>query len=919
MKLPWRRRRKDLERELQEELDAHFAIDLKQRLDSGLRPEDAQFETRREFGNVTNVKETTREMWGWSSVEIMGQDIRYALRRLRNTPTFTITTVLTLALGIGATTSIFTLAYAVLLKSLAVAKPNELYRLGKESRCCFYGGYSQDNEFSLVSYELYKYFKSNQKGFSELAAFEAPSPDFGVRRAGRADAAESYGGEFVSGNYFNMFGLSAYAGRLLSDGDDRPGAANVAVMSYRLWQQRFGGDAAVIGSVFDIDQKAFTIVGIAPPGFFGDSLRNNPPDLFLPLNAEPVIEADGDLNKPQTAWLHMIGRIRPGEDATAVEAGMRVELSQWLRSHWGEMSAGDRAKFPQQTLFLRPGGAGISTMRNRYEHWLHILMMVSGFVLLIVCANIANLMLVRGLERRRETSLTMALGAQAKRIVRQTLSESVLLSVIGGAAGLCLAFVGTSLLLHYAFPSVAGRPSVPISASPSVPVLLLAFSVSVLTGLAFGLAPAWMATRVDPIEALRGANRSTERAGSLPRKTLVVFQAALSLTLLSASGLLSAALHNLEHQDFGFEQNHRTVAMASPRLGGYKPNQLTPLYQRLHESLSEIPGVSAVALCTYSPLSGNAWGGGVWIDGQPAPGSRDTNFALHDRATAGYFDVIGNPILRGRGISEQDTATSRHVAVINEAFARKYYKNEDPIGKHFGRDGIGTEREYEVVGVAKDARYLTFDLEKPIPPAFFLPEPQQDMDVKTGLPEVDSSHFLSDMVIVTKPGMSVSEAQIRRALASVDPNLPLIWVHSMKEQVEGQFMQQRLIAHLTSFFGVLSLVLASIGMYGVTANNVGRRTSEIGVRMAMGARRGQVIALMLRGPFVLILFGLIIGLPLTFAMGRVLGSQLYGTSPDNPVVTLAALGTLGLCGLIASVIPAIRASSVSPVEALRMD
>jgi predicted permease len=829
--------------------------------------------------------------------------------------------VLTLALGIGATTSIFTLVYAVLLKSLAVANPDELYRLGKEARCCYEGGYSQEKEFSIVSYDLYKYFRDHTKGFSELAAFQASEPQFGVRRSGRSEAAQSYRGEFVSGNYFIMFGIRAYAGRVFTAIDDRAGAPPVAIMSHRLWQQKYGSDLSAIGSVFDIDEKPFTVVGIAPPAFFGDTLRNNPPDFFLPLNTEPFVDAaNPDLNKVDTHWLDLIGRIQPGATPASIEAEMRVELKQWLRSHWGEMSPNNRTKFHEQTLFLRPGGAGITSMREEYEHWLQILMVVSGFVLLIVCANVANLMLVRGMERRRQISLSMALGARRSQVVRQALTESILLSLSGGTAGLLIAFAGTRLILYFAFPSVGGMAGIPISASPSMPVLLFAFGLSLITGVAFGIAPAWMATRVDPIEALRGASRSTARMGSLPRKTLVVFQAALSLVLLSASGLLTAALHRLESQDFGFDQDRRLVANISPMLSGYRLDQLTPLYRRIHDSLSSIPGVSAVALCMYSPLSGNAWGSGVWVDGHPPPGPKDDNSALLDRVTAGYFDVIGNPIIKGRGISEQDTATSRHVAVINEAFARKFFKHEDPIGKHFGRHGIGFERQYEVVAVVKDARYLTFRLDQPVGPFFFLPEAQHDFLPKAESTELSpGSHFMHDIVILTKPGASLSDAQVRRAMASVDPNLPFISIRTLREQVASQFTQQRLIARLTSFFGVLSLVLASIGLYGVTAYNAGSRTSEIGVRMALGANRSHVVALVLRGAFGLILFGLLIGLPLTFAAGRFLGNQLYGMNPYDPVVTLVAVVALGLSALTASLIPAFRASLISPLEALRAE
>jgi predicted permease len=598
---------------------------------------------------------------------------------------------------------------------------------------------------------------------------------------------------------------------------------------------------------------------------------------------------------------------------------MRVELKQWLRSHWSDMSANDRARFPDQTLFLRPGGAGITGMREQYEHWLQILMMVSAFVLLIVCANVASLMLVRGMARRRQTSLSMALGAQPSRLVRQALTESILLSLLGGAAGLAIAFAGTRLILHFAFPPLGGMAGIPISASPSVPVLLFAFVISFATGVAFGIAPAWMATRVDPIEALRGASRSTARTGSFPRKTLVVFQAALSLVLLSASGLLSVALHRLENQIFGFDQDRRIVANIDPRLAGYRPEQLTPLYRRIHDSLSRVPGVSAVALCMYSPLSGNNWGTGVLLDGHPVPGPKDDNFVSWNRVTAGYFNVIGNPIVKGRGISDQDTPAARHVAVINEAFARKFFKKEDPIGKHFGRSEMGASRQYEIVGIAKDARYLNSNLDKQIAPFFFLPEAQHDTSLKTGVTETEGSHFLRDIVIVTKPGASLSIAQVSQAMASVDPNLPIIAIRTLKEQVAGQFRQQTLIARLTSFFGVLSLVLASIGLYGVTAYNTAHRVNEIGVRMALGADRGDVLALILRGAFALILFGLVVGLPLTFAVGRFLGNQLYGMNPYNPVVTLVAVAALGLSSLAASAIPAFRASVISPLEALRAE
>ena len=914
----WAHARQDEER-LRAEIEEHLAMQTADNLRSGLPPTEARRQAVLKFGAVEAIKEEYRDRKGLPFLETLIQDTRYALRRLRMAPVFTIATVLTLALGIGAITSIFTLAHAVLLESLAVANPAELLRLGKQPRCCYQGAYSQEKEYSLVSYELYRYFRDNTRGFAELAAFQAFEPLFGVRRTGRPEAAQSYPGEFVSGNYFAMFGIRPYAGRMFAAGDDRPGAQPVAVMSYRLWQQGYGSDPSVVGSVFNIDERPFTVVGIAPPAFFGDTLRSAPPDFFLPLNAEPLVEADADLNKPSLNWLELIGRMRPGARPASIEAGMRVELKQWLLSHWGEMSPNDRAVFPEQTLFLAPGGAGITSMREEYEHWLQILMLVSGFVLLIVCANVANLLLVRGMERRRQTSLSMALGAQPRRLVRQALTESLVLSLAGGAAGLGIAFVVTRLILHFAFPPAGGMAGIPIDASPSLPVLLFAFFISLATGIGFGIAPAWMATRVDPIEALRGASRSTARTGSLPRKTLVVFQAALSLVLLSASGLLTAALHKLENQDFGFDPNGRIAVNMDPRQGGFRPAQLAPLYQNIRDSLASLPGVSAVALCTYAPLSGGIWGYSVWVDGRPAPGPREDFFAIYDRVSAGYLAVTGNTLLRGRDIAKQDTATSRHVAVVSEAFARKFFPHQDPIGKHFGRAGF-SPRLYEIVGIAKDARYAATGLGQPPVPLFFLPQSQHDFSPDADRKEADpGAHFLHDAILQLRPGANLSVAQVRQAMAAAAPDLPVISVRPLREQVAAQFRQQRLIARLTSFFGFLSLILASIGLYGVTAYNAGCRTGEIGVRMALGAGRGPVIALVLSGAARLILLGLLLGLPLTFAVARFLGSQLYGVNPNDLTVTSLAVAVLGLSALFASLIPAVRASSISPIDALHSE
>ena len=914
----WATRRQDEER-LNAEVEEHLAEETARNLRAGLPAAEARRRAVLDFGPVEAIKEDYREQRGLPFIETTFQDLRYAFRRLRNAPAFSAAVVLTLALGIGATTSIFSLVYAVIFKSLAVANPAALYRVGKVARCCYYGGYSQENEFSIFSYDLYKHFRDNTHGFAELAAFQAGGALFGVRREGTAEAAQDYPGEYVSGNYFEMFGVHAYAGRLIVPADDRPGASPVAVMSYRLWQQRYGSDPSVVGALFNLDNKPFTVVGITPPGFFGDKLKASPPDFFLAITSEPVIDNAADPSAVATQWLDLIGRIRPGADPKAIEADMRVELKQWLRSHWADMSANERAVFPEQTLFLRPGGAGITLMRDQYEHWLVILMLVSSFVLLIVCANVANLMLVRGMERRQQTSLSMALGAQASRLVRQALTETLLLATAGGAAGLAIAYAGTRLILRFAFPHLAGMGSVPISASPSLAVLLFAFGVAAVTGIAFGIAPAWAATRVDPIESLRGATRSTARTGTLPRKTLVVFQAALSLVLLAAAGLLTTALHGLENQNFGFVQDRRTIARIDPNLAGYQLDQLSTLYGRIRESLSNLPGVSNVAVAMYSPLNGNAWGAGIWVDGKPHPGPHDDNLAFLDRVTPGYFDAIGTRIIEGRGITELDRAGSELVAVVNQSFARKFFKGQDPVGKYFGRMEMNSPRVYRVVGVTEDAPYLSLSVGGSIRTGFFLAESQHDVATDSGKDVDPGSHFLQDIVIVSRPGVRLTSERVRQAMASVDPNLPIISIHTLADQVAGDFRQQRLIARLTSFFGILSLVLASIGLYGVTAYNAERRTSEIGVRMALGATRAQVVALVLRGAFALVAAGLVLGLPLALLAGRFLGSQLYGLNPYDPAVIAAAVLTLGFSALVASLIPAVRASLISPSKALRAE
>ncbi|HMI53831.1 MAG TPA: ABC transporter permease [Candidatus Saccharimonadales bacterium] len=917
----WTKAARDEER-LRLEIAEHVALETEENIRNGMAAVEARRRAMVKFGGVETMKQTYRDTRGLPFLETLFADVRHALRRLQNAKAFTATTILTLALGIGATTSIFTLVHAVLLKSLAVSKPSELYRFGRQTHCCVWGGYTQYQEFSIFSDELYRHFRSNTPAFAELAAMQPGGGSlFGVRRANNPEPARSYPGKFVSGNYFAMFGIQPVAGRLLTNDDDNQSAAPVAVMSYRLWQQKYASDPHLVGSSFNLNDKPFTLVGIAPQGFYGDTLADSQPDFYIPLGTEPMVRGDTSLLRNSSAnWLDIIGRVKPGTNATALEAQLRVELHQWMKLHWADMDDNARANEPNQNFYLSAGGAGITSMREQYEDWLKILMLVAGFVLLIVCANVANLMLARGIARRQQISLSIALGASPGRLVRQALTESVVLSLFGGLAGLAVAYAGTKGILHFAFTPLAGLAPTPIDAAPSMAVLLFAFGVSLLTGVVFGIVPAWMTTRVDPIEALRGANRATGKSGSLPRKTLVVLQAALSLSLLCASGLLTLALGNLEHQNFGFEQERRVSVHFDPQLAGYRADQLPTLYRRVHDVFAGLPGVEMAAVCSYSPLSGDSWNDGIFVNGHPAPGPTEDSGSGFERVGPRFLSVIGNPILRGREFTEQDVDSAPHVAVVNEAFVKKFFPHEEPLGKHVGRSEIGASRLYEIVGIAKDARISPNDMAEPIGAFMFLPEAQYDVFPTERYTQGDvRSHYLYEIVLKLKPGARLTLGDASEAMATVDPNLPIFQFQTLRQQVAHQFDQQRLIARLTSLFGILSLLLASIGLYGVTAYNVGQRTNEIGLRMALGANRGNVLSLVMRGALGLIGVGLVLGIPLSLWAGRFLQSQLFGTKPFSWTITLTSLAALGVAGFVAALIPALRASSIEPLQALRME
>jgi putative ABC transport system permease protein len=851
----------------------------------------------------------------------MQADLRDALRQLLKAPGFTATAVITLALGIGATTAIFTLIHQVMLKSLPVAKPEELWRIGDKIRCCNWGGYLQgeDGDFSLFSWEAYKNFRARTPEFTDLAALQAGNAPLGVRREGSQAAADTRNGEWVSGNFFRTLGVQPWIGRLMTDADDQEGAPPVAIMSYRIWKEKYGSDPSVVGASYQINGHPFTVIGVAAPGFYGAKLAGGGmPDFWLPLTTELIIDgATARLKRSNGNFLDLIGRVRPGVNPKLLEAELRVEFHNWLASHVPDMEPGEKQLWQQQTLHLIPGGAGVAAMRDQYQDGLKLLLVAAGCVLMVACGNLANLLLARGFKDRAQTSVRMALGASRQRLVRKALVESVMLALIGGAFGVAVAYGGTRLILYLAFQ--AGGPNyVPIDATPSWPVLLFTLGMSLLTGIVFGIAPAWVTSHADPVEALRGANRSRGGGRSWAQKSLVVGQAAMSLVLLSAAALLGRSLRNLEHQDFGFETQGRYIASINPMLGNYKPEQLQPLFRQIDDRLLQIPGVRSVAPALYAPMTGDSWNDGVRIEGRPEPPAKENTSAGWARVMPRFFETIGAKIVLGRPITEDDTEATRKVAVINEAFAKRFFKGQNPIGQHFGPDKLKYSSKYEIVGVVRDMRYMTYDYKDPVGPMFWLPEAQTaQWDDPAYVSGEVWSHYLYNIVLWAPgdpPGM---EERVRKALNSVDPNLVLYSVDPYTKVVSGDFQQENMIATLTTLFGVLGLMLAAVGLYGVMAYMVEQRTGEIGVRMALGADRGSVVKMVLRGAFSQVGIGLALGIPAAIGAGKLMSDQLFGVKPWDPVMLSLATLLLALAALLASVIPARRAAGVEPMVALR--
>ena len=841
------------------------------------------------------------------------QDVRFALRQLAKTPGFTVTVLLTLALGIGANAAIFTLVNAMLLRNLPVADPKSLVRIGDKDDCCVNGGWNDNGDYSLFSTDTYLMFKKNLPEFEELAAMESGYAwrPLTVRRAGPQTIAKSVMGTFVSGNYFRVFGLTPAAGRFFADADDQKGASITAVMSFDAWQQDNAGDPSVIGSSFYVNTKPVTIIGITPKGFYGDRLDTNPPKYYLPMQSmDPVIGAPY-FSDPETEWAYIIGRAKPGTSQSALQAKASTLLKQQFTGF--KLFKTDRAKqyLSRTHVVLSPGGGGIQNMQDGYKDHLKLLTWIAALVLLVACANIANLLLVRGMSRRAELSIRSALGAHRSRIIRQMLTESVVLAGMGGLLGLFISYLAARGLLLLAFPD---QHNMPVNSMPSPLVIGFAFGLSLLTGILFGLAPALMALRVQPIEALRSNARTTAQGASFVQRALVILQAALSLVLLVVAGLFVQSLDKARSTDMKLDATNRYIIHINPQAAGYKTTEVEALYRTIQDRFHALPGVVKVGLATYTPMEENNWGTGVKVQGETD---------LHKGAswvkgTSEYFDSVGTHLVMGRGFTPQDVLGAPPVAVVNQEFVKQYFGTRNPVGHRFGYPDPGKDGSYEIVGVVENTTYTSVYWKDHA--MYFVPLTQRPAVTDPDNPiEKDITMYAGAIVVQTSRPVSAFEKLARDTLASINPNLAIVKFQTFQQQIDDRFTEERLIARLTSLFGLLALLLAAIGLYGVTAYTVVRRTPEIGIRMALGAARGQVIGMVMRGALLQTAAGLAIGVPLAMLCVRFVKSQLFDIVHVDTVVMAGAIGVLVAAACVAGMIPARRAASIDPVKALRVE
>jgi predicted permease len=838
-------------------------------------------------------------------MESLVKDLKYGIRGLFRRKGFAAIAVLTLALGIGANTAIFTLVNAVMLKSLPVSHPEQLVLFSDTTG---EGTSTHDTpmtgEWKRFSYPSYVYFRDHNQSFQDLAALRSGESRLSIRRAETQGAAATRAsGHLVSGNYFSLLGVRALRGRLLAPDDDQPNAAPAAVMSYRYWEQELNRDPSVVGQTFILNGTTFTVVGIAPPEFFGVRVRK-PPDFWVPLAFHPQVELRKSfLDDNQVSFLMLLGRLKPGISISQAQVGVNLQLQQFLTELAGSQLTEERQRAIQSTYIkLGEGYGGISSLRVLYSKPLHMLMAIVGMVLLIACANVGSLLLARATARRAELSLRMALGASRWRIVRQLLTESLLLAVVGGVCGVLLAQWGVTILVNLV------AEQTPLDTRPDSAVLAFTAGVSILAGLLFGLVPAVRASKTDLATAMKEKSRTRSRLRRFSLSSaMVVLQVGLSMVLLTGAGLFARSLLNLQNENVGFDRSNMLLVGIDPRLAGYKPAGLPALYQQVLERIGNLPNVRSVSLATYSPMSGSHRQSSFNLPGYtPQP---DEDLVVEDMLVGPkYAETLGIPLLRGRDLGIRDNVSAPRVALVNETFANRYFKDQNPVGRNFTFDDeTDNGQMLAIVGVIGDVK--TEDAREKPEPAVYRPILQL----------ADEAAYSVNIQVRTAGDPNSSTQPVRQTINAIDDKIPIYGVTTLEEQVRGTLGQDRLIAQLVSFFGALALILACIGLYGVMAQGVARRTSEIGIRMALGARGGNIAWMILRETLVLVLLGLVIGVPIALVAAKLISSQLFGLKPADPLALISAAVVLTLVALLAGYVPARRASRVNPLNALRYE
>jgi predicted permease len=840
-------------------------------------------------------------------------DLRRAARQLWQAPGFTAAAIVTLALGIGVNTAIFTLTEAVLLKSLPVRQPRELFSLGD---AVLNGDTTAlQDSFTLYSYPLYEYLRDGISGVSSIAAFQSWLATISVRREGLDQQPRPARAEYVSGNYFSTFGIGAAAGRLIADDDDRPDRPPAAVISYAAWA-RSGFDRRVVGGTIAINGVPVMVVGVAPAGFFGETLRAEPPDYWLPLALEPATTADNPLlHKDDVFWLYALARVPPATRLDRLQGEINEKVRRWVVDH-RLVGDRDRPRVEALRVLLTPASGGIAGLQHTYGEGLKLLTVLSALVLLIACVNIANLLLARGSGRRSQMAIRVALGAARHRLIGETITEGLLLAMGGGAAGFLVGAVATRAIVALVF---RGEDAAPFSAAPSLAVLGFTGALALLTGVLFSAVPAWRGSNPHPADALRGSGRGVRDTAVRPRRWLLAGQAAFSLVLLVGAGLLTATLRRLDAQPLGFVRDQVIIVGLNPAIDGYTVDRLPALYRRLDDRLPRIPGVSSASYALHAPLDEWNWGARVQFDGRPESTSSATaDRASYSRVSPHYFETIGTRLRRGRAIDEHDTPASPRVAVVNEAFVVRFFPHEDPVGRRFGFTTVAHSRDFEIVGVVEDTKYR--DVRQAAEPMFFLPLAQTVAYDDTRLAAYQRwSLFIDGLQLRMAGSVAAARPGIERALAEVDPNLTILRIRPLDEYADVQLNSPRLLARLTTLYGGLALALACVGLYGVTTYTVTHRTRELGVRMALGATRGNVILAVCRQALTPIVGGVGVGVPAAILGGKAIAGQLFGIEGGNPVIIAVAALTLAACASLAAIIPAYRAGAIDPLEALRAE